>query len=220
MRKNRMMRLASILMIAVLMTTCTISGTFAKYVTEATGTDSARVAKWGFDAATTTASMQIDDLFDDVYTDEDADYDVDSADDTDVIAPGTWGSATFAFAYKGDGEFDAPEVAYKFDVNANASTIDSDLKAYSSNIQWKLDDAAWGDWDTMITAINNLSQERVEPNNLPTSFAAGEFHTITWRWIFTNGADSDVKDTGFGNAADLVDDVKVIITITATQIDD
>lgn len=45
MRKNRMMRAASALLVAVLMTTCTISGTFAKYVTSADSTDTARVAK-------------------------------------------------------------------------------------------------------------------------------------------------------------------------------
>ena len=47
MRKNRMMRAASALMVAVLLTTSTISGTFAKYVTQVDGGDVARVAKWG-----------------------------------------------------------------------------------------------------------------------------------------------------------------------------
>ncbi len=47
MKKNRMMRVASALLIAVLLTTCSISGTFAKYVTTASASDTARVAKWG-----------------------------------------------------------------------------------------------------------------------------------------------------------------------------
>lgn len=47
MEKNRMMRLASALLILTLLTTCMISGTFAKYTTQATGEDTARVAKWG-----------------------------------------------------------------------------------------------------------------------------------------------------------------------------
>ena len=47
MKKNVMMRLASVLLVAVMLTTCVISGTFAKYVTNGTATDSARVAKWG-----------------------------------------------------------------------------------------------------------------------------------------------------------------------------
>ena len=47
MKKNRMMRLASILLVCVLLTTSVISGTFAKYVTTDAQQDSARVAKWG-----------------------------------------------------------------------------------------------------------------------------------------------------------------------------
>ena len=47
MKKNRVMRIASVLMALALISTCAISGTFAKYVTKAEGTDSARVAKWG-----------------------------------------------------------------------------------------------------------------------------------------------------------------------------
>lgn len=47
MKKNTMMRIASFLLIAVLITTSTISGTYAKYVTKADADDTARVAKWG-----------------------------------------------------------------------------------------------------------------------------------------------------------------------------
>lgn len=53
MKKNVMMRIASILLVCVLVTTCGISGTFAKYVTTAESTDSARVAKWGVKASVT-----------------------------------------------------------------------------------------------------------------------------------------------------------------------
>lgn len=47
MKKNKAMRLASILLVVTLLTTCAISGTFAKYVTTDSATDTARVAKWG-----------------------------------------------------------------------------------------------------------------------------------------------------------------------------
>ena len=59
MKKNTMMRLASVLLIAVLMSTCAISGTFAKYVTSDSSSDSARVARWGFNGTT----LNIEDLF-------------------------------------------------------------------------------------------------------------------------------------------------------------
>lgn len=47
MQKNKMMRLGSGLLVLTMLTTCIISGTFAKYVTGDEKSDSARVAKWG-----------------------------------------------------------------------------------------------------------------------------------------------------------------------------
>ena len=47
MKKNTMMRIASVLLIAVLLTTSVISGTYAKYVTSDSVSDSARVARFG-----------------------------------------------------------------------------------------------------------------------------------------------------------------------------
>lgn len=45
-KKNYTMRIAAGVMTAALLSTCAISSTFAKYTSESTGTDSARVAKW------------------------------------------------------------------------------------------------------------------------------------------------------------------------------
>lgn len=47
MKKNKMMRLASILLVVTLLSTSVISGTFAKYTTQDSASDTARVAKWG-----------------------------------------------------------------------------------------------------------------------------------------------------------------------------
>jgi hypothetical protein len=41
-------------------------------------------------------------------------------------------------------------------------------------------------------------------------------YTIAWEWIFEDATDAD--DTAMGNAA-ILDEVKVVITVTATQID-
>ena len=46
MKKNKMMRIASVLLVAVLLSTCAISGTFAKYISTASSSDKATVAKW------------------------------------------------------------------------------------------------------------------------------------------------------------------------------
>lgn len=46
-KTGKTMRVAGLLLALVLVTSCFVGGTFAKYVTSGTGTDSARVAKFG-----------------------------------------------------------------------------------------------------------------------------------------------------------------------------
>ena len=95
MKKNTMMRLASILLVAVLMSTCAISGTFAKYTSEQTATDSARVAKWSFKVGETDIATTafVFDLFNTVKDTEGAtENDVATAENATIIAPGTSGS--------------------------------------------------------------------------------------------------------------------------------
>ena len=106
MKKNRMMRLASGLLVAVLVTTSMISGTFAKYTTQDSASDVARVAKWGVEL------QVVGNLYGDTYKDaivkEDADgFTVQSVDQTaDLVAPGTKNDEGFTFSLKGQ-----PEVA-------------------------------------------------------------------------------------------------------------
>lgn len=221
MKKNKIMRLASALLVLTLMTTCAISSTFAKYSTSTTGTDSARVAKWGF--TDTTSQIQLDNLFNDAY-----DTTVKAA--ADVIAPGTTGSATFGFTYGGDGAANAPEVAYTFKVDTTGSTCAADIQN-NPNIQWKLDNGEWGTWNTMITSIEaldgNKAGDKYEPNTLPDAFntTGANVHTISWQWLFDKDTavtpaptDNDENDTAMGNKATL-DDVTLKITVTATQVD-
>lgn len=225
MKKNRMMRLASILLVCVLMTTSVISGTFAKYTTSVTDSDSARVAKWGFEPA----EIVLDNLFVNVYA-------MDAANPwatnsvvgaTDVIAPGTAGSASFGFNFDETNNISAPEVAYSFEISTVGSNIGNTIKE-NSNIQWKLDNDEWGTWDQLIASIEKLDGSVAgaglcAPNTLPVAFDTdGEIHTVSWRWLFNDVADvndpQNVKDTAMGNA-DTLDTVSITITVTATQVD-
>ena len=114
MKKNRMMRSASALLVMVLLTTSVISGTFAKYVTKATSEDTARVAHWGVQFTTTS-----DDLFKTQYEQETTNhtgtYSVKST--TALVAPGTEGDA-YTFTTKG-----TPEVSYQVTFNADETTM-------------------------------------------------------------------------------------------------
>ena len=117
MKKNKMMRLASVLMVAVMLTTSVISGTYAKYVTTTSTNDSARVAHWGVELAT-----NIDGLFANEYSSHTSfagatvnGLNAQAA--ADVVAPGTSGSMTFSIT-------GTPEVAVNVAITLNNKAND------------------------------------------------------------------------------------------------
>ena len=226
MKKTKFMRAALLLLVLTLITSCFVGGTFAKYTTSANGTDTARVAKWGFQPTT----ISLDNLFSKGYAYAYTSTTGNSVSSSvDVIAPGTKGEATFGFTYGGATGINAPEVAYTFVVSTEGSTIADDINN-NTNIQWKLDNGEWGTWDALITAIEaldgNKAGNRYEPNSLPVAFNAtgNNEHTVYWQWLFETKNDDvvnaaqDTTDTGMGNDADLAN-VTLKITVSATQID-
>lgn len=132
MKKNKAMRLASVLLILTLLTTSVISGTFAKYVTEETATSTARVAKWGV-AVTASGS-----LFDVNYFDNEtnttskneptsgtSNISVKSSDTSKLVAPGTTSGANgLEFTVTG-----TPEVKTKISVTTGENNISVFLNA-------------------------------------------------------------------------------------------
>jgi len=127
MKKNRMMRIASVLLVAVLMSTCAISGTFAKYVTTVNGKDSARVAKWGIGSDFTGAST-----FSAKYGTAGSEEISNGSDDgKNLVAPGAKDSGTYILN-------GTPEVAYQITF-ALSNIVDVFLKngtyAYVSNTE-------------------------------------------------------------------------------------
>ena len=122
MKKNKLMRLASCLLVGTLLTTCAISGTFAKYTTQDAAADSARVAKWG-------VQLQIiGDLYSDsylntstVYTpnEEGTGISVQAKDEgVNVVAPGTEDNDGLTIKLNG-----TPEVDYEFEVKMTTQNI-------------------------------------------------------------------------------------------------
>ncbi len=232
MKKTKLMRAALLLLVLTLITSCFVGGTFAKYTTSATGSDTARVAKWGFKGAST---INLDDLFQSVYYKHEGETDKETVKSTtdDVIAPGTAGFAEFGFTYGGDTNVTAPEVAYTFTVSADESTCDPSIKK-NTNIKWSLDgvvvpaagSAVEGSWDALLAAIKNLSGDqggtkRYEVNQLPDAFKTADgayMHTVAWQWVYNTDDGADETDTDMGNANPLAE-VTLKITVSATQID-
>lgn len=120
MKKNKMMRIAAVLLIVTLLSTCVISGTFAKYVAKADMEDSARVAKWGIKIETSGS------LFSDRYFADDEDYfaaggvysvKADNATDNEegdqLVAPGTTSATDDGMGFTAR-VYGKPEVATRF----------------------------------------------------------------------------------------------------------
>ena len=123
MKKNKFMRLASCLLVGTLLTTCAISGTFAKYTTQDAANDSARVAKWGVELqiigslygdAYNYNNGTDDDFKDDVpviYNQNESTVSVHAADTKNVVAPGTKSDTPFRFKLNGTPEVDTQILA-------------------------------------------------------------------------------------------------------------
>ena len=196
MKKNNMMRIASVLLVAVLLSTCVISGTFAKYTSSATGEDTARVAKWDFkiNGATANSSNTFEfDLFKTINDTKDGatEADINPADGT-IIAPGTKGS--FDIVLKNDSEVTAE---YTIDYTVT-NTANIPVKFSLNGTDWKdsIDDL---DVKTAKTVAIGATEETI---------------TVYWQWAF-NG--DDAKDTALG--LDGTATLKVEAKVTVTQVD-
>lgn len=248
MKKNTMMRVASALLVAVLLSTCAISGTFAKYVTTASGSDTARVAKWGVDF---TAQS---DLFETSYTKDDNNYtsmdlSVKSSDTKNVVAPGTSGTG-YSFATTG-----TPEVSYRVSFATTANTTpetvflgaDGADRYYPVVFTLKFNNAAVTiqsrDIASVLGAVANCAYyfdvatgkyyaTTDGGTNWSDALDAAPSLELSWNWDFYVDAATDVKDTALGNLAagktvagytqdgtDYNLDIAFDISATATQID-
>lgn len=214
MKKNKTMRLASGLLVATLLTASVICGTFAKYATQATSTDAARVAKFG---VTITANGT---TFAKSYAKDDAATAItNTVVSTDkVVAPGTKGSmASMQLTGK-------PEVAVKvsytghFKLNDKWTVGDKFYCPLTINVaNTAIKGTAYDSAEAFETAVNNAikgySKEYAPGTDLST--AGGDSLAITWAWDYTG---DDTKDTALGNAAD-PGTVTLGVDTTVTQID-
>ena len=234
MKKNTMMRLASGLLVAVLLTTCAISGTFAKYVTEATGSDTARVAKFGVDV------QAVSSIFKTSYNGENA-ISVLSSNTDKVIAPGTTGTAV-AFTIAG-----APEVDVNVAVTLGEYTRvtlpagnypdyttaadDTYAATLYQPVVWTLKKDSADVAGCVNVGLNEIEKYLHDTLSGIYNVEAGAFSTIngtyelTWNWAFDA---NDKADTVLGQIAGGVIDKPATgyeanesfeFSITVTQID-
>lgn len=236
MKKNRLMRASVLLLVLTLVTSCFVGGTFAKYVSEGEGKDSARVAKWGVKVEVTG------DGFRETYGKDDVDttipgenYDISVIATEKVVAPGTEGT------FGGVKITGTPEVAVKVDTIATVDLSgwnvaeggefycplvfkigDQTINGldYSSNTA-----GGEGSFENAIkTAIQNAATKEY---NAGTDLSqAGADITYSWEWLFEGARgdacnQSDVLDTKLGDNAANGDapEINITVTTTVTQVD-
>ncbi len=211
MKNNKMMRVASALLVAVLLTTCVISGTFAKYTTYATGSDTAHVAKWGVNvvvAGTTFATS-----YDDTAV---------SSSTTKIVAPGTSGSMA-AITLSGTPEVSV-NVKYAATLTLENWTINGSfycpiiIRVGSDTIDGKAYTSA-SEFKAAVEQKVAAHTQNYQPNT-DLSTVADQNLAITWEWAFDTN--NDVNDTALGNAAangDKVPTISLEVSCTVTQVD-
>lgn len=209
MKKNRTVRLAVLLLVLTLVTSCFVGGTFAKYTTTAQIEGSARVAKFDVTALVgkNTASDTINIFAESaVYDTKDVtdytaagvnDADIDDGSDEVIIAPGSWG----VFSY---GVTNNSEVTVEY-------TVDFTVNEAGVPLEWSVDGSTWTDDLADITTPITIDDD-------------GDEAAVYWRWVFTEGstddeiAARDADDTALGTADNLATPT-VTIDITFTQVD-
>lgn len=210
MTKNMMMRIASVLLGAVLITTCIIGGTLAKYTTSYSLTStSAQVAKWG---VTITADGDDKVLFDKTEgTGEN--ISVKASGEYNVVAPGMTGSIS-NFTISG-----TPEVAFEVTYDATIDLGDN----------WMVEDAFYCplvftiggdvvsglDYNTAVAFENALKAALPANDQYAAGDTVNQEISISWDWAF-NG--DHVKDTVLGNAVPKPS-IQFDLTVTASQLD-
>lgn len=233
-RKNHTLKLAGILLALVLVTSCFVGGTFAKYVTSGTGKDTARVAKFGVTVTAngTMFAKEYDTGTENVKGTIAKSVVSDKTDDKNLVAPGTSGNmVSMTLAGK-------PEVAVNVRYTANVTLSnnwvykadESETGEFYCPIKIKVGDEIYFGYDypsaerfknAVETAINGYSDNYAPGTDLTKAKAPA----VSWAWAFEDNAVSakqtDVKDTYLGDQAakDKAATIDLEVVTTVTQID-
>lgn len=228
MKKNKMMRIASLMLVLVMITCSAVGGTFAKYVTSGSASDEARVAKFGV-KITANGNM-----FAKTY-DGNGDTSVTSAGEYKVVAPGTsgdlvestiTGTPEVAVEVKREATLTLSGWTAKQASTDSAATYYCPIKITVGNTSYYGLD--YESADAFITAVQNAIKADVKkyaPNTDLSGITADTLN-VTWEWAFEGANGSKVNRTDYadtylgdqaadGNAAT----IKLEVTTTVTQLD-
>lgn len=217
MKKNYMMRLAAVLLVLVLLSTCVISGTFAKYTTAGTATDSATVAKWGVKI---TAETKDNNEYEADFGSVDGQVIVNA--DVKTLAPGV-GVNFASINITGTPEVEV-KVTYAATLELTGWSITSGeympLVFVINGEEYSFAGVGAANIDAFEAKIAEIiaaySQQYDEGTDLSTK--AVQELTVSCYWAFSTSEENDVKDTALGDLA-TAPTVNLTITCTVTQVD-
>lgn len=243
-KHSALLRASGILLVLTLGTSCFVGGTFAKYVSEADATDTARVAKWGVEVDVTG------DAFNTNY----------NKDTTDGTAPGITVSSLEKVVAPGTfGTFGGVDISGSPEVAVNVTTV-SDLKLGNN---WTVDGGAY--YCPIVIDVNGVqlcgldygtaAEFETAVENAINTYISGNYDAgtdlsqenklnseIKWRWAFDKDSldsfpsgsfsftedsktalakQTDENDTFLGDKAAAGDapTIELTVTTTVTQID-
>ena len=231
MKKNVMLKIASVLMVAVLLTTCAISSTFAKYVTISKGSDSARIAKFGITSET------IVDGFDTTYVTDDENVvatianSVASSDTDNLLAPGTTKTVAVDVKVTGTAEV-AVNVKTEFVFSYEGFTDEYFPIYFTTATKTYKHISIGGTYDTIAALLADVSADCKIDNNFAANTpitdddAEVDSEFVTWTWDYEKSGDVDTNGDGI-NDYDEKDvalsktnyELKLDVKTTITQID-
>lgn len=235
-KKNVLMRSAGLLLVLVLVTSCFVGSTFAKYTVSNAGYDTARVAKFGVNIVANGTMFAKEYETHDQNTKAAIANSVVSTDK--VVAPGTSGEMV-RMTISGTPEV-AVQVTYAATVTLSDNWKDKDGHFYCPlQIKIPYNDPDLGQVTATIDGHGYNSAEALKQaiesqiNSFSAKYAAGtDLSTITadgsllapsvsWEWSYHDTDENDVKDTYLGDqaAAGNAASIQLTVQTTVTQID-
>lgn len=205
MKKNHAARLGALALSLTLVSTCLMGGTLAKYTTTVTGTATATVAKWVFNANNAAADTK---KFENINLGDTLNYKVTDI-KTGVIAPGTEGK--FDIELNGTGS----KVGIDYTIEITKAAITMQNKELPSNLVFSTKEIKEGNTGNSLDKLSSESGSLLSGTIDYKDSKMEKTITIYWKWPYATSTEgADIKDTNDSG----IENITLDITVTGTQV--
>ena len=182
-----------------------MGGTLAKYTTTVTGTATATVAKWVFNANNAAADTK---KFENINLGDTLNYKVTDI-KTGVIAPGTEGK--FDIELNGTGS----KVGIDYTIEITKAAITMQNKELPSNLVFSTKEIKEGNTGNSLDKLSSESGSLLSGTIDYKDSKMEKTITIYWKWPYATSTEgADIKDTNDSG----IENITLDITVTGTQV--